>query len=125
MVQVLHRRPDGSFVIAGALGPYHVTASDEIYDLVAAAAEGLDLPPEAIPPAPPAPPPREIAKTRIYRRATDAELAEFEAFLRHQATPRQRLMWEGATGGMVVVEEVRPLAEAIFGAARAAELLAP
>lgn len=123
-VEVLHRRADGTVVVQGAFGPYHVTAEDPLFDAASAAAAGLDLPPEPAPP-PFVPPPATIAKTSIYRRATDAELAQFDTFLRHQATPRQRLMWDDAAGGMVLVDDVRPLAEAIFGAARAAELLAP
>lgn len=69
-------------------------------------------------------PPRMIAKTAIYRRATDEELAAFEAFLAVEATTRQRLMWQDAEGGLVLVADVQPIAEALFGAERAAELLA-
>lgn len=70
------------------------------------------------------PPPRMIAKTTIYRRATDEELAAFEAFLAGEATTRQRLMWQDAEGGLVLVSDVQPIAEALYGAERAAELLA-
>ena len=75
-------------------------------------------------PAPPAPVPRMIAKTTIYRRATDAEIAAFLGFLERVATPRQRLMWEDAEGGLVYVDDVIPLARSLFGADRAAEMLA-
>ena len=74
-------------------------------------------------PAPP-PPPRSIAKTTLYRRATDAEIQALVAFLQHQVTPRQRLMWEDAEGGLVLIEDVEPVAVHLFGAERAAELLA-
>ncbi len=69
-------------------------------------------------------PPRLIAKTTIYRRATDDELAMLEGFIGTQATPRQRLMWQDAEGGLVYVQDVLPLADALFGADRAVELLA-
>jgi len=73
---------------------------------------------------PPPPPPRSIAKTTIYRRASDAELALLEATL--AALPlRQRLLWQDAEGGTVYVHEVEPVFGAAVGAPRAAELLAP
>lgn len=71
-----------------------------------------------------APPPRTIAKTAIYRRATDEELGIFEGFLATAATTRQRLMWQDAEGGLVLIDDVLPIAEALFGAERAADLLA-
>jgi hypothetical protein len=67
---------------------------------------------------------RMIAKTTIYRRATDAEIGTFEAWLDSGATPRQRLMWRDATNGMVFVEDAMLAITAMWGAARAAELLA-
>ena len=70
-------------------------------------------------------PPRLIAKTAIYRRATDGELAMLEGFIATQATARQRLMWQDAEGGLVYLHDVQPLAEALFGVDRAGELLAP
>ena len=79
------------------------------------------LPP---PPAPP-PPPRVIQKTAIIRRATDEEIAAFLAFMANMATPRQRLLWENAQGNEVLVSDVEPLCIGLFGATRAAELLAP
>lgn len=123
-IEILHRRADGSLVVQRGGLPYHVTPDDPIFAEAAAAAEGLDLPPEAVP-APPSPVRAEIAKTAIYRRATDAEIETFLAFLTGGATARQRLMWEDAAGGVVLVDDVQPLAEALFGPARAAELLAP
>jgi hypothetical protein len=73
--------------------------------------------------APPAPA-RLIAKTTIYRRSTDAEIDAFENFLDNVATARQRLMWRDAENGHVIVDEVLPLATALFGTTRAGELLA-
>lgn len=70
-------------------------------------------------------PPRLIAKTAIYRRASDDEMGALDAFLRDTATPRQRLMWSDAEGGLVYVSDVLPIAEGLFGAERAATLLAP
>lgn len=53
---LLHRRDDGSFVVERNGWPYHVTADDPLFPDVAAAAEGVDLPPEPQPePPPPAP----------------------------------------------------------------------
>jgi hypothetical protein len=77
-----------------------------------------------VPPDPPPPPRRYIAKTTIYRRATDEELALLDATL--PALPlRTRLLWQDAEGGTVWVDEVEPLFAAVVGEARAAELLAP
>jgi hypothetical protein len=56
MWTLLHRRDDGSFVIHRNGWPYHVTAADPLFAEVAAAAEGVDLPPEPVP-EPPAPQP--------------------------------------------------------------------
>lgn len=78
-------------------------------------------------PAPFVPPPsapRLIAKTTIYRRATDAELALLEATV--AALPlRDRLLWQDAEGGTVFVADVEPFFVQAVGAARAAALLAP
>lgn len=81
----------------------------------------------AVTPAPfvaPSPPPRAIAKTTIYRRATDAELALLEATV--AALPlRDRLLWQDAEGGTVYVADVEPFFVQAVGAPRAAALLAP
>lgn len=61
---------------------------------------------------------------RARQRATDAEIAQLDDFLSTAATVRQRRMWVDAEGGLVLVDDVLPLAEALFGAERAAELLA-
>jgi hypothetical protein len=71
-----------------------------------------------------APAPRSIAKTTIYRRASDAELTLLEATV--AALPlRERLLWQDAAGGVVLVADVEPFFTAAVGAERAAELLAP
>jgi hypothetical protein len=49
MSDLLHRRDDGTFVIRLNGNPYHVTHDDPLYPEVAAAAEGVDLPPETVP----------------------------------------------------------------------------
>ena len=46
----MHRRADGTFVINYASHPYHVIHDDPLYEAVAAAAEGVELPPEPGPP---------------------------------------------------------------------------
>lgn len=58
MWDLLHRRDDGSFVIRHKGHPYHVIPDDPIFPEVAAAAEGVELPPEPLPPALPTPPPQ-------------------------------------------------------------------
>jgi hypothetical protein len=79
---------------------------------------------DPVPRPAPAPAPY-IAKTAILRRATDAEIEEFETWLIGAATARQRLMWQDAEGGLVEIAAVRPIVTAMFGEARAAVLLAP
>jgi len=70
-------------------------------------------------------PSRLIAKTTIYRRATDQEMATLAAWLTGTATTRQRLMWQDAESGQVYAADVQPVAEALFGRSRAAVLLSP
>jgi hypothetical protein len=64
-----------------------------------------------------------LAKTTIYRRATDAELEALQAML-PKLSLRERLMWTDAEGGFVKVREVRPQMVAAFGEERADQLLA-
>lgn len=73
---------------------------------------------------PPPRPPRSIAKSLLIRRATDQELDALLLWLRTNATPRQRALWDHAHGNEVMVAEIQPVAEALFGTKRAAELLA-
>lgn len=79
MMRPLHRRDDGSFVIQHNGHPYHVTLDDPLFPAVAAAAEGVELPPEPAPPAPAAPAPAP-QPTRAELMARLAELqAQIEA----------------------------------------------
>lgn len=73
---ILHSRPDGTYVITYRGSPYHVTLDDPLYDQVAEAAQGLDLPPE-MPPAVPGPvisAPGAIPGTEPYVAAITAHL---------------------------------------------------
>lgn len=67
-------------------------------------------------------PPRTATKLTIYSRMTDAELAGFEAAL-GTLTPRQRMSWTDAQIIEIDRPDVRALASAMFGAARASEIL--
>lgn len=49
MIDLLHRREDGTFVIRLNGYPYHVVQDDPLFPAVSAAAEGMDLPPEPVP----------------------------------------------------------------------------
>jgi hypothetical protein len=85
--------------------------------------DGTTFAPLVPPPVPPEAR-RAIAKTAIYRRATDEELALLDATL--PTLPlRDRLLWQDAEGGTVWVDEVASMFAAVVGEARAAELLAP
>ena len=76
MWTLLHRRADGSFVIERNGWPYHVTADDPLFPAVAAAAEGVELPPE---PAPLAPPPvRQPTRAELLARLNEIA-AQIEA----------------------------------------------
>lgn len=63
---LLHRRDDGTFVIQRNGMPYHVTTDDALYAEVAAAAEGVDLPPEPVPEPVAPPPPSRIITPRQF-----------------------------------------------------------
>lgn len=82
---------------------------------------GTFLPPA---PAPASTGPRFISKLALYERVTDAELAALDAFLATQATVRQRLRWTDAQEIDRNEVEVQALAVALYGEARAAEILA-
>jgi hypothetical protein len=84
--------------------------------------EGNTPLPAIVPPSPPAPPP-SIAKTAIYRRATDEEL-ELLAVTLPTVPLRMRLLWDDAQNNEVLIDDVMPLFVAAVGAERAAELLA-
>ncbi len=64
MWTLLHRRADGSFVVELNGSPYHVIESDPLFAEVAAAAEGVDLPPEPPPEPPPPAEPAILARAR-------------------------------------------------------------
>jgi hypothetical protein len=68
MWTLLHRRADGSFVIELNGYPYHVIESDPLFAEVAAAAEGVDLPPEPQPEPPPPPPPPQPTRAELLAR---------------------------------------------------------
>ncbi len=69
---LLHRRSDGTFVVVRFGHPYHVIQNDPLYPAVAAAAEGVTLPPEPAPEPAPAPPPPTLASLQ-------ADLARIQA----------------------------------------------
>jgi hypothetical protein len=75
------------------------------------------------PPSPP-PGPRPITKLALYERATDEELVVLDAFLTTQATVRQRLRWADAVEIDRNDPEVIAVTTGLFGAGRAAEILA-
>jgi hypothetical protein len=58
VMEVMHSRPDGSFVIRHRGYPYHVTADDPLFAAVSAAAQGREFPAEPEPIAVAAP--REV-----------------------------------------------------------------
>jgi hypothetical protein len=68
MWALLHRRDDGSFVIQRNGYPYHVLENDPLFAEVAAAAEGVHLPPEPQP-EPLAPPPLGPVSGRQFKAA--------------------------------------------------------
>lgn len=56
-MEILHARADGTFVVQLPDGAYHVTQDHPLYDIVAAAAEGREFPPE--------PPPRVFSAETV------------------------------------------------------------
>lgn len=81
MWTLLHRRPDDTFVIQHNGWPYHVTVSDPLYAEVAAAADGVDLPPEQAPqpievPTPPQPTKADLMAQLLSLQAQIAALPE-------------------------------------------------
>jgi hypothetical protein len=52
MINLMHRRSDGTFVIEQNGYPYHVVQDDPLYSEVAQAAQGIELPPEVQPEPP-------------------------------------------------------------------------
>jgi len=74
-------------------------------------------------PTTPSGPPKVLLKTTIYSRATDDEL---EAFVEWKAAAplRLRLMWDDAVEITATDPQVVSVVTSLFGAERAAELLA-
>jgi hypothetical protein len=90
MIDLLHRRDDGTFVIRRNGWPYHVIPSDPLFATVAAAAEGLDLPPEPVPEPPPPAPVTDVSFWQFMLSAASLEiitLAEAEAAVDTRAMP--------------------------------------
>jgi hypothetical protein len=90
MWTLLHRRADGSFVIRRDGYPYHVIESDPLFAEVAAAAEGVDLPPEPQPEPPPPQPVTDVSFWQFMLAAASLNiitLAEAEAAVDTRAMP--------------------------------------
>lgn len=80
MIDLMYRRPDGTFVIQHGGHPYHVTQGDALFPAVAAAAEGVTLPPEPVPEAVVLPQSRVFTVLEFRDRLTpEEELAITEA----------------------------------------------
>ena len=103
MINLMHRRSDGTFVIEQNGYPYHVVQDDPLYSEVAQAAQGIELPPEVQPE-----PPRFVMPTITARQLRLALLglgltgAQVEAQIAAMpGTPAQReaamIEWEYAT----------------------------
>lgn len=75
-------------------------------------------------PRPPAPPPEFMAKSLIIRRLSEEERQVLIAALA-AASATEQLLWQNAHYNEVPVAEMLPFATALFGEARAAEILAP
>ena len=97
-IELIWKRPDGTFVMKGPRGPYHVIPGDEpLWSLaVAKAAEmGRKL---KLEPQPEPEPEREkfiLSKLTLWRRLTDEEADTLEAALAAAPT-RDRRMFEAA-----------------------------
>lgn len=76
---LMHRRPDGTFVINLRGMPYHVIPADALFTDVAAAAEGVELPPDPVPPAPPEPAPARAPTRAELSARLDALAAQIAA----------------------------------------------
>lgn len=92
MWTLLHRRADDTFVVRlTATGwNYHVTADDPLFPAVAAAADGVDLPPEPVPEALPSQPVTDVSFWQFMLAAASLNivtLAEAEAAVDTRAMP--------------------------------------
>lgn len=121
-------RPDGTIVVTCHGSPYHICEPDpmrapELPTLAAAlaAAEGLDLPPEPGPPAPPLSR-REVPKLVVVDRLEAAGLGEAaEAALAADSATRRR--WQACTSLYADDPDAHAFLTAI--GANPAEILAP
>ncbi|HEY4252304.1 MAG TPA: hypothetical protein VGM87_13920 [Roseomonas sp.] len=111
-----HRRDDGSFVITLGGLPYQVLPEDPLYPEVAAAAEGVDLPPEAPPIAFPAPPPTLTARQlRLWLLSRGIALAAVDAAIGALPEPQRSMAqvdWQFAT----LFERANPLIDQLGAA---------
>lgn len=115
-MQVLHRRPDGSFVALVRGLPYHVVQSDPLFAAVAAAAAGLSLPPEPEPISVDTPP-RALTPREFMDRLSQVRQAEITAAA--MASPAL-LLWLIRLSSAVEVDPAHPETIAGVNALRAA-----
>ena len=124
MMNILHKRDDGSFVIERDGLPYHVISEDPIFANVAAAATGKTFPPEPVPESP-EPGPRVFSKRRFFLALTDEEYATFEAIEAQQPARDRRAFAEAAELNEASEDwpQFLALMHATYGEARTAEIL--
>lgn len=79
MFELMHARADGSFVVMRDGFPYHVIASDPLFDEVAEAARGVTLAPEPAPLAVVVPPPLPSPLEWMDRIPPDRQAALLDA----------------------------------------------
>lgn len=96
-IELLWKRPDGTFVAQGERGPYHVIPEDPLWPFaVAKAADmGRELKLEPAPAAAPAPEKFILSKLAMWRRLSEEEADTLEAALAGAPT-RMRRMFEAA-----------------------------
>jgi len=79
MFTLLHRRNDGTFVILHNNLPYHVTEDNPLFDEVAEAAFGVELPPEPAPPPVPLRPSPTKADLMLRLEQIAKQIADMDA----------------------------------------------
>lgn len=128
MISLLYRRPDGSFVASINGMPYHVIEDDPLFEAAQQAAADLG---DALPLEPPPPEPEPDQVTVVYpvdlwSRMTDVEADAVEAAMTTQPVRIQNIF--RAASSYRSDHELWPLLETVavglFGAERAAEILA-
>jgi hypothetical protein len=107
MTEVLYVRSDGTFVVLFNGLPYHVEKSDPMFDEVAEAARGVNLPPEPGPPSlPPAPPIRKIAplafRDRLADRLPALTVAAFQSLRADPPDPTLQMMLDSISSARFV-----------------------